>query len=84
MTGPRGVQHEGRSTAFPADKIVRAQCVLHPGEDVRAAYEQLVTEMGISGAEVIREALRVLHERETRRKARAARKQAMEAMPQAG
>ncbi|MER5511519.1 hypothetical protein ABT052_40340 [Streptomyces sp. NPDC002766] len=48
------------------------------------AYEELVTEMGLSGAEVIREALRVLHQRETRRKAREARKRAEEAMPQAG
>lgn len=87
MTGAPGTQHTGRSTAFPADKSVRAQLVLHPGEDVRAAYEELVTGMGISGAEVLREALRVLHARESRRKAaREARQRAQtgEAMPQAG
>ncbi|WP_406729996.1 hypothetical protein WJ438_40775 (plasmid) [Streptomyces sp. GD-15H] len=84
MTGRAGVQHRGRSTDFPADKSVRAQCVLHPGEDVRVAYEELVTEMGISGAEVLREALRVLHKREIRRKARQARQLAEGEMSQAG
>ncbi|MFI9824609.1 hypothetical protein ACIHFC_29770 [Streptomyces sp. NPDC052013] len=84
MTGRRGVQHTGRSTEFPADKSLRAQLVLHPGEELREAYEELVTEMGLSGAEVLREALRVLHRRETRRKARAARRSAEEGMSKAG
>lgn len=78
------MQHTGRSTEFPAEKSLRAQLVLHPGEDLRDAYEELVTEMGLSGAEVLREALRVLHQRETRRKAREARRRAEEEMPQAG
>ncbi|MEU0289279.1 hypothetical protein [Streptomyces sp. NPDC006147] len=84
MTGRRGVQHTGRSTTFPADKSLRAQLVLHPGEELRDVYEELVTEMGLSGAEVLREALKLLHQRETRRKAREARQRAEEEMSKAG
>lgn len=63
MAAPRGRQHRGRSTEFPSDKAIRAGLLLHPGEPVRAAYEDLVTEMGISGAEVIRKALTEMHQR---------------------
>ena len=78
------MQHTGRSTTFPADKSLRAQLVLHPGEELRDAYEELVTEMGLSGAEVLREALKLLHQRETRRKVRQARQRAEEGMSKAG
>ncbi|MEU0671202.1 hypothetical protein ABZ508_35330 [Streptomyces lavendulocolor] len=63
MAAPRGRQHRGRSTAFPPDRAIRAGLMLHPGEPVRQAYEDLVTELGISGAEVIRQALMEMHER---------------------
>ncbi|MFJ2110768.1 hypothetical protein ACIOEX_02375 [Streptomyces sp. NPDC087850] len=61
MAAPRGRQHRGRSTDFPSDKAIRAGLMLHPGEPVREAYEDLVTELGISGAEVIRKALMEMH-----------------------
>ncbi|WP_158786586.1 hypothetical protein [Streptomyces sp. NRRL F-5065] len=63
MAAPRGRQHRGRSTAFPADRAIRAGLNLYPGEPVRAAYEDLVTELGISGAEVIRKALMEFHQK---------------------
>lgn len=63
MAAPRGRQHRGRSTDFPSDRAVRAGLMLHPGDPVRVAYEELVTELGISGAEVIRKALTDMHER---------------------
>ncbi|MFD5372105.1 hypothetical protein [Streptomyces sp. NPDC127103] len=61
MAAPRGRQHRGRSTDFPSDRAIRAGLMLSPGEPVREAYEDLVTEMGISGAEVIRLALMEMH-----------------------
>ncbi|WP_158690433.1 hypothetical protein [Streptomyces sp. PsTaAH-124] len=60
MAGARGRPHP-KSTAFPADKSVRAAVVLQPGEPVRRMYEELVVLMGVSGAEVLREALVELH-----------------------
>lgn len=57
---PRGRQHRGRSTAFRPDRPVRASVNLEPGDPDRALYERLVVEMGISGAEVLRHALRSL------------------------
>ncbi|ONI48521.1 hypothetical protein [Streptomyces sp. IB2014 011-1] len=63
MAAPRGRQQRGRSTDFPSDKAIRAGLLLHPGEPVRKAYEDLVTETGISGAEVIRQALMEMHQR---------------------
>lgn len=67
---PRGRQHP-KSTAFSPDKPVRASVVLPPGDEVRTAYEELVTTMGISGAEVVRTALLELHaqKKKTRRSA---------------
>ncbi|MFB7030998.1 MULTISPECIES: hypothetical protein [unclassified Streptomyces] len=62
MAAPRGRQHRGRSTDFP-DRPIRAGLMLSPGEPEREAYEALVTEMGISGAEVIRLALMDMHKR---------------------
>lgn len=70
MAAPRGRQHRGRSDAFPSDRGIRAGLMLYPGEEVREAYEQLVTETGLSGAEVIRKAL--LDMREKHRQARSA------------
>ncbi|NWF30857.1 hypothetical protein HW130_32205 [Streptomyces sp. PKU-EA00015] len=63
MAAPRGRQQRGRSTDFPSDKAIRAGLLLHPGEPVREAYEDLVAERGISGAEVIRQALMEMHKR---------------------
>ncbi|MFE4777817.1 hypothetical protein [Streptomyces sp. NPDC056713] len=43
---------------------------------MRTLYEELVKDMNVSGAEVLREAIRELHKRESRRKARETAKQA--------
>jgi len=60
MAGVRGRPHP-KSTVFPADKSLRAAVVLQPDEPVRRMYEELVVLMGVSGAEVLREALVELH-----------------------
>ncbi|MFC7844419.1 hypothetical protein [Streptomyces sp. NPDC057382] len=79
LGGPRGVQHAGKSAVFPADKKIRATLVLHPDDVERKFYEELVTEMGIAGAQVLREALHELYKRETKRKEREARRKAKQA-----
>ncbi|MFI1291626.1 hypothetical protein ACH4VM_24705 [Streptomyces sp. NPDC020792] len=80
MGGPRGVQHAGKSTVFPVGKTIRATLVLHPDDAERKLYEELVTGMGVAGAQVLREALHELHKRETKkRKARERRQQAKQA-----
>ncbi|MFE1130830.1 hypothetical protein ACFW6R_29675 [Streptomyces albidoflavus] len=66
----RGRQQPGRTGVFPAGEPVRATVMLKPGDHVRRLYEELVQDMGVSGAEVLREALMELHRREARRKAR--------------
>lgn len=83
----RGRQQPGRTGVFPADKPLRATVMLKPGDYVRSLYEELVNDMGISGAEVLREALTELHKREARRKARHSPKAALhdsEELPQTG
>lgn len=83
----RGRQQQNRSGVFPANKPLRATVMLKPGEYVRGLYEELVNDMGISGAEVLREALMELHKRESRRKARTAAKNAptdTQELPKAG
>lgn len=40
---------------------MRATVVLKPGESARSHYEELVKAMGVSGAQVLREALAELH-----------------------
>ncbi|MGW1769053.1 hypothetical protein ACWCQL_34035 [Streptomyces sp. NPDC002073] len=82
MAAPRGRQQRGRSTDIPSDKSIRAGLMLHPGEDVREAYEVLVAETGVSGAEVIREAL--LEKLERHRKAQAKRAKSIANMQEAG
>ena len=56
MPAPRGHKQSGRSGNFPADKAVRATVMLDPGDYVRTLYEELVKDMDVSGAEVLREA----------------------------
>ncbi|CAL9671630.1 MULTISPECIES: hypothetical protein [unclassified Streptomyces] len=83
----RGRQQPGRTGVFPADKPLRATVMLKPGDYVRGLYEELVQDMGISGAEVLREALMELHKREARRKARQTAKAAAsnhQELPQTG
>ena len=83
----RGRQQQHRTGIFPEDKPLRATVMLKPGEYVRGLYEELVNDMGISGAEVLREALMELHKRESRRKARAAARNAptsTQELPKAG
>ncbi|MFF4291026.1 hypothetical protein ACFY0R_37885 [Streptomyces sp. NPDC001633] len=64
MAGKRGVQHKGRSDVFQPGKSVRAQVPLAAGDPVRKRYEELVSKMQISGAEVLREAITCLHRQE--------------------
>jgi hypothetical protein len=60
MAGPRGRAHRGRTGAFNPDASIKAATQLHPGDPARVAYEELIAEMGISGSEVIRQALLTL------------------------
>jgi hypothetical protein len=46
--------------------------MLGPGEHERTLYEELVQDMDVSGAEVLREAIRELHKLRSRRKVRQA------------
>ncbi|SEF16426.1 hypothetical protein SAMN05428942_7271 [Streptomyces sp. 2112.2] len=64
MAGKRGVQHRGRSDVFQPGKPVRAQVPLAAGDPVRKQYEELVSRKKISGAEVLREAIKCLHRHE--------------------
>ncbi|MFE3557279.1 hypothetical protein ACFXKW_20790 [Streptomyces sp. NPDC059193] len=68
MAAPRGRQQRGRSTGFPSDKAIRAGLMLYPGEAEREAYEALVSETGLSGAEVIRKALLDMHKKHSQKR----------------
>ncbi|MFJ7049866.1 hypothetical protein ACIQVC_41615 [Streptomyces sp. NPDC101112] len=83
MAGVRGLQHKNRSV-HPPEKPVRATVILHPGDEERPLYEELVSELGVSGAEVLRQAIRELHRRQSYRKTRAANAAAAKEAPQAG
>ncbi|MFF9128415.1 hypothetical protein ACF09J_35115 [Streptomyces sp. NPDC014889] len=83
MAGVRGLQHKNR-TVHPPEKAVRATVILHPGDEERPLYEELVSELGVSGAEVLRQAIRELHRRQSYRKTRAARAAAAKEAPRAG
>ncbi|WP_158839122.1 hypothetical protein [Streptomyces sp. NRRL S-1022] len=79
--------HRHGTGHLPPNETVRASVVLKPGDYVRGLYEELVRDMGVSGAEVLREALMELHKRESRRKAREAAKNAAanpQELPKAG
>ncbi|MGW6412207.1 hypothetical protein ACWF95_34140 [Streptomyces vinaceus] len=56
---------------------MRATVVLKPGEAARIHYEELVQEMGVSGAQVLRDALAELHRKRVR--SRKTKQQATEA-----
>lgn len=58
----RGAQQRGRSDAIRPDKVVRPGVPLAPGETERTMYEDLLKDMQVSGAEVLRRGLRALHE----------------------
>ncbi|GAA0439260.1 hypothetical protein GCM10010357_70860 [Streptomyces luteireticuli] len=69
--GPqRGAQQSGRTDSFQRkqNETVRPSVPLRPGTPERKAYEELVAELGVSGAEVLRRGLLDLHEK-TRRSA---------------
>ncbi|MDX2845425.1 hypothetical protein PV377_42040 [Streptomyces ipomoeae] len=83
MAGVRGLQHKNR-VAHPPEKPVRATVILHPGDEERPLYEELVNELGVSGAEVLRQAIRELHKRQGYRKKRAAGAAAAKEAPKAG
>jgi hypothetical protein len=72
----RGVQQSGRTDLFrqKQNETVRPSVPLRPGTPERKAYEELVADMGVSGAEVLRKALMDLHE--TRKARRSALKEA--------
>lgn len=67
----------------PPEKPVRATVILHPNDAERPLYEELVSELGVSGAEVLRRAIQELHKRESYRKRRA-RAAATKELPQTG
>ena len=79
MPAPRGHKQSGRSGNFPADKAVRATVMLNPGEYGGCSDEELVKDIDVSGAEVLRKAIQELHKRESHRKAREAAKNAKDA-----
>jgi hypothetical protein len=75
--GPKpGTQQPGRTDAFKQkkDEAVRPSVPLRPGTPEREAYEFLVPDLGVSGAEVLRRALIELYE--TRKARRSALKEA--------
>lgn len=59
-TAARGAAHP-KTTRFNGGAEMRATVVLKPGETARVHYEELVKQMGVSGAQVLREALAELH-----------------------
>jgi hypothetical protein len=61
MTGRRGALQRGRSDVIRPEKIVRPGLPLSPGDPERPMYEDLLTDMEISGAEILREGIRVLY-----------------------
>lgn len=60
MPGVQGSPHP-KTTEFNRGRDMRATVVLKPGESARSHYEELVKAMGVSGAQVLREALAELH-----------------------
>ncbi|MFE2749588.1 hypothetical protein ACFXKX_35610 [Streptomyces scopuliridis] len=62
MAGVQGPPHP-KTTEFNRGRDMRATVVLKPGEAARIHYEELVKEMGVSGAQVLREALAELHQK---------------------
>ncbi|MFE7664735.1 ribbon-helix-helix domain-containing protein [Streptomyces celluloflavus] len=71
MAGVRGTVVK-RTGAFASDAPVRAAAVLQPDDEAHEAYRELIKEMGVSGAEVVRQALLTL--RKQRRGMSAAQK----------
>ncbi|MGP3691202.1 hypothetical protein ACTVZO_42155 [Streptomyces sp. IBSNAI002] len=65
MPGVQGSPHP-KTTHFNGGQDMRATVVLKPGQAARVHYEELVQEMGVSGAEVLREALAELHRKRIR------------------
>ncbi|MCX4554567.1 hypothetical protein [Streptomyces sp. NBC_01500] len=62
MPGVQGAPHP-KTTEFNRGKAMRATVVLQPGETARVHYEELVKKLGVSGAQVLREALAELHQK---------------------
>ncbi|WP_435246440.1 hypothetical protein [Streptomyces sp. NRRL F-5630] len=61
MAAPRGRAQSGRTGSDPT-KPVRPQVTLTPGDPVRVAYDELVGELNISGAEVVRRGILALRQ----------------------
>jgi hypothetical protein len=63
----RGAQQPGRTDSFrrKQNEAVRPSVLLLPGTPEREAYEWLVANKGVSGAEVIRQALVELRKQES-------------------
>ncbi len=60
MAGVQGAPHP-KTMHFNRGRDMRATVVLKPGEQARVHYEELVRELNVSGAQVLREALAELH-----------------------
>ena len=69
MPAPRGRAHRGRTGAFSPDKSIRASVELAPSDPVRKLYEELIQAMGVSGSEVVRQAITELHAKKCTRAA---------------
>jgi len=61
MAGRRGAQQRGRSDVIRPEKTVRPGLPLAPDDPERPMYEALLTDMQVSGAEVLREGIRALY-----------------------
>ncbi|WP_433860357.1 hypothetical protein [Streptomyces kronopolitis] len=73
MAGVRGTRTK-RTGAFDPGSPVRAAAVLQPDDEAHKAYRELIADMGVSGADVVRQALLTLHQQ--RRGKSAAQKRA--------
>jgi len=60
MAGVRGVTTR-RTGRFGPDEPARAAAVLQPDDEAHGAFRELIDDMGVSGAEVVRQALLTLH-----------------------
>ncbi|MBV9026415.1 MAG: hypothetical protein JO362_22080 [Streptomycetaceae bacterium] len=58
MPPSRGKQQRGKTAQFKPDRPIRAEVEFAPGDEpYRPAFEWLVHDMGVSGAQVLREAV---------------------------
>jgi hypothetical protein len=74
--GVRGLKQDGRTGRFRPDEVVTVTVRFRPDDPARPAYEELVKRMGVSGAEVVRQAIMDLFEKQAASSTRAALQEA--------